>query len=274
MFGRIFEYFHQLGDLFFDTREPDGASLFAADTTAIPDKFMRFVPIDAGVSTGEPHWIVAEDNIEQCVDVKRRNLFTTQVICLGIFLFIVGVSFLAYFNVRAVADNASLIALIVLNVVGTVITLLMSVGVVAAHALMCYSNSRYWKGPLHFRYRLDLQELFFPRENHVYRQSECKRIILGYIIGYDTRHMWKRFGVPMTGGRGGGMGGNPLCQCFVLVQTSTDEWKRHEIGYDLTRSRKQFNKLVSILQPLTNCEVLYRKYSLNECFDEQPGYHR
>jgi hypothetical protein len=248
---------------------------FVADAVAVPDQLLRFVPIDAGVSTGPPHWIVDEDISTQCIEVRRQKFFPMQSICLGVVLFVIGVSVFVYLNVLLIGKNAPLISLIVLNFGAVVIPLAMSVGAVGMYAWACYANSRYWKGSLYFRYKLVSHEFFFPRENHVYRQNDCKRIMLGFIIGYDTRLMWKQFGIPVAGGGGGGKSGqmshNARSQCFVLIQTNADEWKRYEIGYDLTRAKKQFNKLVSILQPLTNCEVFYRKYSLLESFDEQHG---
>jgi hypothetical protein len=84
--------------------------------------------------------------------------------------------------------------------------------------------------------------------------------------------MWKTFGIPMAGGKQSQMTLNARCQSVVLIQTNTNEWFRYEIGYDLSRSKRQFDKLVSLLQPLTNCEVFRRKYSLFDCYDEQPKY--
>jgi hypothetical protein len=251
-------------------KQTDDSSPFAADVTSIPEQFLRFIPHDSGFSTGPPHWIVAKDDSAQCVDVKRQKLVPAQNILLGAVLFAIGVAVFAYLNVLMIGNNAPLIKLVVLNFAAVVITLCMSLGGVGVYAWMCYSNSLYWKGSLYFRYKLDSQELFFPRENRVYSQKECKRIILGYIVGYDTRRMWKTFGFPSAGGQQNQMSHNTRCQSVVLLQTSTDEWYRYEIGYDLSRAKRQFDKLVSILQPLTNCEVLQRKYSLFECFDEQP----
>ena len=258
-----------IGSLFFDFGESDDFSS-SANFTSIPGQYLHFIPISVGLSTGPPHWITTKDDSAQYVDVKRQKLFPIQSICMGLFLFAFAMTFLVYFNARAIDNNAPPVLLIVLNLIGVAIAFLMSAGVVGGYAWMCYSNSQYWKGTLYFRYKLDSQELFFSRENHVYRQNDCKRIILGCIIAYDTRRMTKVFGIPVQGGNTRTFCGSK-CQCFVLILTDTDEWKRYEIGYDLTRSKKQFNKLVSILQPLTNCEVFYRKYSLLESFDEQHG---
>jgi hypothetical protein len=90
--------------------------------------------------------------------------------------------------------------------------------------------------------------------------------------------MHKHFGVIMSGGKSG-IGQSAVAQVFVLVRTNGGQWTRHEIANDnvknnlfWNRSRYgslPFDKLVDVLQPLTNCEVFFRKYSVEYCFDQQ-----
>ena len=228
---------------------------FAADVSSIPDQLLHFIPLPVTLMTGLPSWIVAKNNSTQCLEVKSQKLFPIQNVCVGIVLFACAWAFFAYLNIQAINENASLNSLVWLNLIGLGFSLFMGLGAPLGWAWTNYDNSRYWKGPLNFRYRADTQELFFPREDHVYRQSECKRIILGCIISYNTLEMPKIFGIPMSGGRHRQLVGNRRYQCIILVLTNTDEWMRYEIGYGLSNTKREFDRLVTLLQPLTNCEV-------------------
>ena len=237
------------------------------DTALIPKQFLMFIPRDSAFCTGLPHWVVKQCDLLQSVSVERQKLFPMQSVLIGIFLFVISMAILISVNIYNIHNHNK--SLLVLNLMGTAVSFVMLLGVPGGYAVATHANSRYWKGSLYFKYKPDTQELFFPRENQLYRQSKCKCIILGCVSGYDTRRMTKVAGISMSGGRSRQFTHNTILQCFVLVLLDTDKWVRHEIGYDLPRSKIQFDNLVKILQPLVYCNVFFKHYSFQECYSDQ-----
>jgi hypothetical protein len=254
-----------VGSTVFFRRCPNTKSM---NTNPIPENLLNFVPMDSGFASGPPHWIASKDIVEHCIDVKRQQLVPMSSVWLSIVLFVILATLLVYLNVVFHVRNVDFLRLVVLNLSGGVIAIFTPLVVLCIYAWATYDNSSYWKGALHFRYRLNTQELFFPRENQIYLQKECERIIMVHIIGYDLRGQVKRFGLYGAPGNHQ-FSANTRHQTCILVLLNTGRWERHEIGYDLYRAKRQFDKLVEMLQPLTNCEVIVKKYTRDECYDQQ-----
>jgi hypothetical protein len=129
-------------------------------------------------------------------------------------------------------------------------------------------NSAYWKepnSPVRFRYSIDNETFFFSRENVYYQKRDIKRIIVGEAHGNDTRG---------DDGLGIHHDQKPRAQCFILLLGRDEQWHRHDISMDLsylfdTKGSQPFIKLAELLKPLTDCEVVIRRYSKKECYRQQ-----
>jgi hypothetical protein len=227
-------------------------------------KLCFFVPYDTVLVTGPYNWKVEKD--KEHVRVVRRNLLAPSMVACGIALGVF-VAWAIYMTWGFIPFGMS--------VIWGVIGLFTVIAVPLGNALMILWNNSFWENRVRLQVDIQTKAFFFPRENKRYTAEDYSEIVLGCVWGFYTYGMDKIVGRAMTGGRSN-IAHAAVAQVFILVRTNDGQWIRHEIASDnakgLRRSKygsAPFDELISILQPLTNCEVFFHQYTLEECFYQQ-----
>ena len=229
-------------------------------------------PENWAYGNGEPNWQVNKMGTNEII-VKRAPLFPISSFYLAA---IVGILFsaLVYAIGFLPLDNETRL---VYRIVCPLIVVMTIIAIPLMLAYVVHCNSVYWGTIIRFSYNPTTELLKFARENKTYLRHELQNIIICCIWGFDTETMERlQFGLLHTGE---GLSSAPRTQCFFLIQTNDFQWHRHLIGQDLARTGSKygsppFENLVKYLQPLTNCEVFFKKYTIDECYDQQRGLRK
>jgi len=238
----------------------------------IPEPMKWYTPLGLRQSRNELSvaWRVLVDQVTDCVEIKRSPLVKLPAVlfgtCLGVFASIVFA-----FNFEP-PDNAEMACDQIFVIVLTPPFMIL-VGV-ALDAWTTQVNSRYWKGPLRFRYDSRNGELLFPRENVTYRQGDYSKLVLGCVRGAEMVTAKGLWGVKKVA-RG------KSTQIFMLVLDQNDEWKRYNLCDDYNSDSnkwktnesgsKQFIKVAEILRQHFQFEQFIKDYSKDECYTQQHG---
>ena len=253
----------------------------------IPEKLKWYQPlghVDSYVPRfhGSQAWQIVVGKWTDCVEIKRAPLLRISATMKGlIFAAILCGALLAiphavpFLELDIPVDEEMLFIFMV------ILSPLLIIGVPAFDALTTIIDSKRWKVPLRFRYDSRDSVLFFPRENVTYRLKDCQKTVLGCVRGYDKRGWSKSktfnvyYKIGTTGRPGRDKSHRPVTQIFMLVLDEHNEWHRHNLADDWAFWRthesgsKQFVKFVKKLQPLLECEVFIKDYSVDECFEQQ-----
>ena len=237
----------------------------------IPPEHLLYKNLQIATSNGPEKWIAVFDEEQQVVDVRRGTMFPLSASVLSL-------AFLVAFTCVIAAIHFYTDVDVFMKFIIALIFSIVVFAIPFGYASTVRQNSNYWGGILHMRFDKEAREFFFPRENAVYEVKDCPKIILGCVWGYETdgveefmgmlvRKRQNKHDVPIV---------IPCLECFVLLLSKEEGWKRHDIAFDAAYVKRPygshgFAKLIELLQPLTKCEVFFQKYSLRECYDQQRG---
>jgi len=204
-------------------------------------------------SSGPPNWVVVQE-ATGAIKAMRSPLFPKEAIYITVLVGILISSLFYAVGFLPLDDGARRVYRIVFPLIAALTIILMPF----AHAAMVYINSLNWNTVERFIYDVNPNRLIFPNEDKSYCKNDLLRTLLCCVWGRDTQ------GNVEGGPAAHGLSIAPRAQCFILVQTPDNQWHRHDIGLDLVRYGSKtgtppFDKLVTLLQPLLNCEVFFKK---------------
>jgi len=237
--------------------------------SAIPEEHLLFVPHDTALINCPYNWQVLYNEGAKTIEAKRADLFQGKILALAVLLPGL-VSLVVFPPINLLPHNLSN-DLIFANIAVAFVVLVMFSSLILFPAYAFSVNSSYWKGPcapIRFRYSIDDETFFFSRENVYYQKCDIKRVVVGEVRGYSTRHLSSEYDGDRAFSR------KEFAQCVVLLQDNDEQWHRHELSLDYhylfdDKGSKPFIKLAELLKPLTECEVVIRRYTFKECYRQQ-----
>ena len=236
----------------------------------IPDPLKWYTPLKLGVGSGQSSWCVSVDEMTGCIEISRGPFvrFSTVLLSLLPCAFISCCLFGMYTSEELI-DEARPFIFVAAILSPPFIVL----AFVALDNFCSMADSRYWNEPIRFRFDPQNSELFFPRENMIYRAGDYTKLVLGCVRGADMEGYLKKFGTWWNT-----KGQRRLrfqTQIFMLVLDRNDQWQRYNLADDVVKWKtsesgsKQFLQLADLLRRHLSFETFVKEYSLDECYEQQ-----
>jgi len=243
----------------------------------IPEQLKWYTPLNLGVGTGLSNWKISVDEMTSYIEIKRTPLVRLSIV-LSALLFgaiLSGMLFALYIDDDFIEEGKPFLFYAMILVPPLFVAVF-----VALDILCSLADSRHWNGPLRFRYNFQNGELFFSRENVIYRAGDYEKLILGCVRGADMEGYAKNFG---------GMWSlewnvkslnrrrlRQQTQIFMLVFDNNGEWQRHNLADDdwvtwwgKESGSRQFIRIANLLERHLLFERFVKDYSLDECYEQQ-----
>ncbi|MCL2710384.1 MAG: hypothetical protein FWE95_05850 [Planctomycetaceae bacterium] len=236
----------------------------------IPEQLKWYTPLRIGAGTGRPNWRVSVDEMTGCIEIKRTSLIHfVDILAVIFFCALISGGLYAAYTYAPIPEEMQIALFGSMVLVSPFLIFV----VVMNAFLRRRKDSQFWNGSIRFRFDPQTSELFFPRENVTYRPTDCSKLILGCVRGSEMGILGKR-----------GYGRSPCMdiakstQIFMLVFDKAGQWHRHDLSddhgavwksYAHESGSKQFLQVADLLRPHLLFERFVKKYSSNECFDQQ-----
>ena len=195
------------------------------DVPEIPKELLNYDHDGCPAGTSPDGWKVVSNESNQDLEVCRCTMFPLSVLLCAA---VCGMLFAAVIVMLNQFTNVGLYFKLMVGAIGLIVVL----GMPAAYALVIWSTTQYWGGPLRMRFTATNKEFFFPRENKTYAQGDYKKIVLGCVGGTEiTDDMYEFMGTGLIIRDAKRSINMPMnMQYFILVLTIDGSWHRHYIA--------------------------------------------